>query len=95
MGLIEGRERFFEPLAPASVEIDDGTHTGCIHLFHVVPDALGSQDHLATTQVVMNVDDRKGRFRNFSHLGHEHRPRLPIAELQLLDIPGVLGRSGG
>ena len=37
----------------------------------------------------------KAGLGNFGHLGHEHRPRLPVAELQLLDIACVLGRSGG
>ena len=41
MGLVEGRERFLEPVAPAAVEIDHRPHAGLVHLGQVGCHASG------------------------------------------------------
>jgi len=43
--------------------------------------------------MVVNVDNRKRRLGNLRRLGDQHRARLPVAELQLLDVALILGEG--
>ena len=92
MGIVEGGEGLLEPLSPAAVEVDDRAHAGRVHLGQVALDPLGRERRLAAAQMVVHVDDREGRLGDLGHLGDQHRPRLPVAEFQLLDVvhsPGL------
>ena len=89
--LVESGEGLFESVSPAAVQVDDRLHSGRVHLVEVPHDPLRRESCLAAAQVIVNVDDRKGRLGDLGRLGDQHRPRVPVAEFQLLDVLGVLG----
>ena len=94
MGLVERGEGLLEPLAPAAVEVDRRAHAGRVHLLEVVLHPLGREERLAPAEVVVHVDGREGRPGDLGHLGHQHGPGLPVAELQLPDVVLLLGERG-
>ena len=94
VGLVERGEGLLEPLAPAAVEVDRRAHAGRVHLLEVALHPLGREERLAPAEVVVHVDDREGRPGDLGHLRHQHRPGLPVAELQLPDIALLLGERG-
>ena len=94
MGLVERGERLLEPRAPAAVEVDRRAHAGRVHLLEVVLHPIGREERLAPAEVVVHVDGGEGRPGDLGHLGHQHRPGLPVAELQLPDVALLLGGRG-
>ncbi len=84
--LVESGQSFLESVAPAAVQVDHRSDAGGIHLREVALDALRRERRLAAAQVVVNVDDRERRLGDLGRLGDQHGPRLPVAELQLLDV---------
>ncbi len=91
VGIVERGQGLLESLPPTAVEVDHRADAGRVHLVEVVLDALGRESRLAAAEMVVHVDDREGRLGDLGHLGDQHRARLPVAELQLLDIVLFLG----
>src|SRR5713101_6815633 len=58
-------------------------------------DSFGRQKLRSTAQVIVDVDHRKQRLLDDGGLGDHHGARLPIAQLQLLDVALVLGEKPG
>ena len=92
MGVVEGGEGLLEPPAPAAVEIHDGADAGRVHLGKVVRNAIGREGLLAAAEVVVDVDDREGRLGDLGRASDQHRPGLPVAEFELLDVIDRLRR---
>ena len=86
VGVVEGGEGLLQSLSPTAVQIDDRADASRIHLRKITLDPLGRERRLAAAEMVVNIDDREGRFGDVGRLGDQHRLRLPVAEFQLLDV---------
>ena len=93
VGVVEGGDRLLEPRSPAAVEVNRGANARRVHLGEVALDSLGRERRLAASEMVVDVDDREGRLGDIGHLGDQHGPRLPVAELQFLDVALLLAQG--
>ena len=82
----------FSSISPTTVQVHHRANASRIHLGKVTLDPLRRERRLTAAKMVVNVDDREGRSGDIGRFCDQHRPRLPVAEFQFLDVVLLLGQ---